>query len=827
MSKENVYDFKGIENKWLEVWNSKKIYKAREDGSKSVYILGMFPYPSGDGLHTGHVRIYTATDVLARYMRMKGFDVLYPMGWDAFGLPAENAAIKKKVNPKKLVPINEANFKRQMQMVGLSYDFDREISTTDPKYYRWTQWLFLKLYGYKNEKGERILYRKEVPINWCPSCKTGLANEEVLPNGTHERCGTPIEQRNLPQWMFRITDFADELLDDLQTVSWQDEEANFRKGLDWPKGILEMQKNWIGRKSGHLVKFLLRDIKDQNDDVHSVQVFTTRLDTIAGISFIAISPELALDWINIGWNASDEVKRYVDQSITKLEQQRLEDAADKTGVDTGIKAVNPVTKEVVPVYVADYVLSGVGSGALMGVPAHDKRDEEFAKKYNLPIVEVIKTIQQDKFEDGVVLSPQRYAGITSAEAREKIASDLGSENCEKKVTYHLRDWVYSRQRYWGEPIPLIYCEKCGDENGVVPLEESDLPLELPDMESYEPSGTGESPLVSDQHWVRVQCPKCGGEAKRETDTMPNWAGSCWYFLRFADPHNDQAAWDNEKLRKWLPVDWYLGGAEHAVLHLLYARFWVKIFKRLGLLDFDEPFLRLRGVGMVLAEDGKKMSKSLGNIVNPDDVVERFGADALRIYEMFMGPWDQAIAWETRSLVGCYRFLEKVFKHANSAVEAKTLNSTTELSDSLNELIAKVERDIPAIKFNTSVAAFMEFVNLWGKDNNQLSVTDLEKFLKVLAPFAPFVAEEIWSRLGHSESIHLSAWPVAENVRRSNVEVIVSVNGKYRGVVTVSPESAQDQSAVESAVRDSAELSRWISEVKKIIFVPGRLINFLV
>lgn len=827
MSKENVYDFKAIESRWIEHWNRDGIYKAREDGSKSVYILGMFPYPSGDGLHTGHVRIYTATDVMARFLRMRGFDVLYPMGWDAFGLPAENAAIKKKVNPKKLVPINEANFKRQMQMVGLSYDFDREFSTTDPKYYRWTQWLFLKLYGYKNENGERLLYRKEVPINWCPSCKTGLANEEVLPDGTHERCGTSIEQKNLPQWMFRITDFADELLNDLDSVSWQDEEANFRKGLDWPKGILEMQKNWIGKKTGHTVKFYLRNIVGQDDDKHSVEVFTTRLDTIAGVSFVAISPEMAKDWIKVGWSASDDVKKYIDESLAKLEQQRLESAADKTGVNTGIVAVNPVTKEQVPVFVADYVLSGVGTGALMGVPAHDKRDYEFAKKYELPVIKVVESDDEANEEDGKVLSPQRYAGLESATAREKICDDLGSEICEKNTTYHLRDWVYSRQRYWGEPIPLIYCDKCGDENGVVPLDETDLPLELPDMESYEPSGTGESPLVFATDWVKVKCPKCGGEAKRETDTMPNWAGSCWYFLRFADPHNDKQAWSEDKLKKWLPVDWYLGGAEHAVLHLLYARFWVKVFKRLGLLDFDEPFLRLKGVGMVLAEDGKKMSKSLGNIVNPDDVVGQFGADALRIYEMFMGPWDQAISWETRSLVGCYRFLEKVYKKTTESMLADVEQTTPAMSDALNELIQKVQNDIPAIKFNTSVAAFMEFLNLWGKDGNQLSKIDLERFLQILAPFAPFVTEEIWSKLGHSDSIHLSQWPKAELVKRAEIEMVVSVNGKYRGVIKMSSDDASDESAVVSAVNSDQTLAKWTSGYKKIVFVPGKLINFLV
>lgn len=829
MSLKSYYDHKEIEPKLVEKWKKEGLYKTSNDPKNKAYVLGMFPYPSGEGLHTGHVRIYTATDVIARFLRLSGYDVLYPMGWDAFGLPAENAAIKTKSNPKKMVPKNEENFKRQMEMVGLSYDFDRTFSTTDESYYKWTQWLFIKLYGMVNEKGERLIYRKDVPINWCPFCKTGLANEEVLPDGTHERCGNKIEQRNMPQWIMRITDYADQLLDDLESVEWKDEKGEKRVGLDWPKGIIEMQKNWIGRKTGHEVTFLLANVEGQEDGKHKVNVFTTRLDTICGVSFIVISPELAKKWIDLGWKTSEKVIQYVTEAMSKPEQVRLSTVDEKTGVDTGVLAVNPVSGEKVPVYVADYVLSSVGTGAVMGVPAHDKRDHDFAEKYNLNSKPVIESVDGEEVfdQEGPLINSGKYNGLLSVDARKAIENDY-PESVFAKVNYHLRDWVFSRQRYWGEPIPLVYCDKCGDENGVVPIDINDLPLTLPDLESYEPTDDGKSPLSRIDEWVHVKCPNCGGDAMRETDTMPNWAGSCWYFLRFVDPKNSTEPFSKEALEKWAPVDWYLGGAEHAVLHLLYARFWVKAFKDLGLLDFSEPFLRLRSVGMVLAEDGKKMSKSLGNVVNPDDMVEKYGADTLRLYEMFMGPWDQSVAWESRSLIGCYRFLDKLWKLAYPVATDKIVTSLDMLLvDKLNELILKSKKGVEEIKFNTIVAGFMEFVNDWQTNPLGIDKDNLEKLLIVLSPLAPFIAEELWSSF-HQDSVHNQKWP--ENVAsiKSVYKIVVQVNGKYRGSFEFAASDAESQEVVTKRVLAEEEIRKWVSgEPKKIVFVPFKLINFVV
>ncbi len=797
MSATKIYDPKKIEAKWLSQWADEGIYKTKDWGDlpagrqERTYVLGMFPYPSGDGLHVGHVRIFTACDVLARYLRMNGKSVLLPMGWDAFGLPAENAAIKGKTNPMDMVPKNETNFKRQMQEVGLSYDWDKEFSTTDPDYYKWTQWLFLKLYSLKNEKGERLIYRKETAINWCPFCKTGLANEEVLADGTHERCGTIVEQRALPQWMMRITDYAERLLEDL-------------KGLDWPRGIIEMQKNWIGKSEGVKIKFKVADSDKE------IEVFTTRLDTINGVTFLVIAPERAEAWLG---ELSKEVTEYIESSLKKTEQVRLTDAKEKSGINTGIMAVNPSNGEKIPVWIADYVLASVGTGAVMGVPAEDERDGAFAKKYSLPFKEV-----------GVDLSSKVKA--------------------EKHVSYHLRDWIFSRQRYWGEPFPLIYCDKCGDENGVVVVPDEQLPVKLPYMKSYEPSGTGESPLAAATDWVETTCPICGGKARRETDTMPNWAGSCWYFLRFADPKNSKKAWSKEAIEKWSPVDWYLGGAEHAVLHLLYARFWTKAFQDLGLLNFSEPFTRLRNVGMVLAEDGRKMSKSWGNVINPDDMITKFGADTLRLYEMFMGPWEQSIAWETRSMVGCYRFIEKVW--SCFAKDTKGSENDVALKAKLNKLIEKVGKDIAALKFNTAVAAMMEFVNAWNAQlqiaNDQLpminggshsvgglSIEDRKKFLQVLAPIAPFAAEELWHNLGETASIHISKWPTVEkeDLEQTMVDVAVQVGGKMRSLISLSFQDSSIREKVEAEARADEKVGKWLKGRERVIFVPGKVINFVI
>lgn len=836
---KKVYDPKEIEARWSQSWADEGVYQTSATPKKPVYVLGMFPYPSGDGLHTGHVRIYTATDVLARFFRQQGFDVLLPMGWDAFGLPAENAAIKAKTNPNKLVPLNEANFRRQMEAVGLSFDWDRAFSTTDPDYYRWTQWIFLQLYNKKNEQGERLIYRQEVAINWCPFCKTGLANEEVLADGTHERCGTPIEQKNMPQWLMRITDYADPLLNDLTDYEWVDETGKKQKGLDWPQGILQMQKHWIGRKSGANVKFAINKTKGVAADL---EVFTTRLDTLFGVTFVAIAPELAQKWLESGWKAKKEVGKYVEESLRKLEQQRLEDAALKTGVDTGLSAVHPLTGELIPIYVADYVLGSVGTGALMGVPAHDQRDLEFAAQHKLPVRTVVcdhYPCQACPIPDKTALEADgwlvnsglpEFDGLTSEQARGKILEKLEAQKmASQTVTYHLRDWVFSRQRYWGEPIPLVYCGKCGDENGVVPLKEDQLPLTLPDLESYEPSDDGKSPLAAATDWVQTSCPSCGGKATRETDTMPNWAGSCWYFLRFADPKNDEKAWSGEALDRWLPVNWYLGGAEHAVLHLLYARFWVKVLSDLGQIKFREPFLRLRSVGMVLAEDGRKMSKSIGNVVTPDSVIDKYGADALRIYELFMGPWDQAIAWETRSLVGCYRFLEKFWHNAWRTLQDNSEVSDPKLSGELNGLIGKLEMDIPALKFNTSVAATMEFTNAWKKSDQGLSMADLGRLVTAIAPLAPFIAEELHHHLGGTDSVHLQPWPEKGKVLVEEVTVVVQVNGKLRANLVLDATMADDETQVATAALQQENVSRYLEnkQPRKTIFVPRRLINFVV
>ncbi len=984
-----------IENKWTTRWEEEQAYTTPERSDKpKSYVLGMFPYASGAGLHTGHVRIYTAVDVISRYLRMNGYDVLMPMGWDSFGLPAENAAIKARKNPIDMVPHNEANFKRQMMMLGLSYDWGREFSTTDPAYYKWTQWLFLKLYSIKNDKGERLVYRKEVPINWCPFCLTGLANEEVQVDGTHERCGTAVTQKLLPQWCMRITDYADRLLADLDTV-----------GLDWPEGILAMQKNWIGKKDGVRVKFGLTI--PGVPEVKELPIFTTRIDTIFGATFVVAAPEKVNEWMAMGFPGNEEVKKYVEEALIKTEEERATSDKEKTGVVTGLMAVNPLTNEELPVYVADYVMGNVGTGAVMGVPAHDQRDFDFAIRYGLTIKPVIlpqreyvdenakpyyerrtnlhrellrklaalankegifvglqggwalsvllgkeyreyddvdlfvdkndlpwwkellraeglsisnmfpegknadfyfQATKQDLHldieaienrggevyllgstepirlgaadkvfevrdwngvkisalksgliydakkkkqssggelrwkeksdfvmigkeafvEDGVLYNSGKYTGMKSEEARQQILEELLSIGIgERSATYHLRDWVFSRQRYWGEPFPLVYCPKCGDENGVVPLPPDQLPLTLPYLESYEPTETGQSPLSRISDWVETTCPNCGGLARRETDTMPNWAGSCWYFFRFADPHNDKEVWSQQAMKEWMPVDWYLGGAEHAVLHLLYARFWTKAFSDLGLINFSEPFLRLRSVGMVLASDGKKMSKSLGNVINPDDVVTKYGADAVRIYEMFMGPWDQAISWSERSLIGCRRFVEKIWDLLQNDFENKWKDSDSKLAGELNKVIIKVGEDIKQLKFNTAVAALMKFANSWSDAKTGLSTEDLNTLLLVMAPLAPFMTEELWRQLGNTGSIHKMTWPEAKMVVDEEVTMVIQVDGKTRDLLGIKYQVASSKEEVEKIALADEKVKKWVEGRKyEVIFVPGRLINFV-
>lgn len=825
-----------------------------------TYVLGMFPYPSGEGLHVGHVRIFTSCDVMARYFRMKtevsyplgssralGFpkepSVLSPMGWDAFGLPAENAAIKAKKIPQEMVPHNYANFKKQMQNLSLDFDWEREFATTDPEYYAITQWIFLQLYEKKDQNGKRLVYREKVAINWCPKCLTGLANEEVLPDGTHERCGTVVGKKLLPQWVMRITSYAERLLTDLD-IDLNIEGKKLdpeRKGLDWPKGILEMQRNWIGKKEGARVKFALSE-KAKVKSEKELQVFTTRIDTINGVTFVVIAPEIAKKWMDEGWSASQEVKEYVNLSLQKSEQTRMEDEKNKTGVATGIQVINPLNGEQVPVWVADYALANVGTGAVMGVPQYDERDKAFAEKFGLKI----KDLELDNYDE-----------IFAKLEKMRVV--------EKETTYHLRDWVFSRQRYWGEPIPLVYCEKCGDENGVVCVPESQLPLTLPTLKSYEPTETGESPLSRVEDWVNTTCPSCGGPAKRETDTMPNWAGSCWYFLAFAfwgskanlpsrsdlvgrkskylqdqtlgsqenRPYTDW--WFKEalpKIKEFLPVDWYLGGAEHAVLHLLYARFWVKVLQDLGILDFPEPFLRLRSVGLVLAEDGKKMSKSIGNVVNPDDMVAKYGSDAVRMYEMFMGPWEQSIAWDSGAISGQVRFLGRIKQTLSEKGKVTSEKSSPVLAAKLKTLVERVEDGVLNLKFNTCIAGLMEFVNTWREDGMTLSKEHIGMFAALLSLFAPNMASEI-VQLCHGDTVSQreATWPDVsqiEGVDEVMVVIAVQVNGKLRGTIEVRRDKGEVESEVMKVVMKDEKISKWLNgEPKKVIFVPGKLVNLVV
>ena len=875
------YQPKEFEDKWQKVWEKEKIYQTppleEKDKKDKKYILAMFPYPSGAGLHVGHVRIYTGTDVLARFFRMQGFKVLHPMGWDAFGLPAENAAIKAKKNPMDLVPRNIENFKRQMKMLGFSYDWDKEFSTTDPSYYQWTQWLFIQFFNMG------LLYKKEMPIYYCPFCKTGLAEEEVLPNNTHERCGKEVERRTLPQWVFKITVYAERLFEDL-------------KDLDWPEGILQMQKNWIGRSEGAEIKFKI-------DENKFIKVFTTRPDTLYGVTALVVAPE---HWLieeiknqkfKIENKKLKEILEYVEQAKKKMDLVRTDLAKEKTGVDTTLKAIHPLTSEKIPIWVADYVLGWYGEGAVMVVPAHDERDYQFAKKFNLPIKVVVLPKENSKFkiqdewkkgafvDYGYLVNSGEFSGLESKEAIKKITEKLEKLGLGKKaVAYKLRDWIFSRQRYWGEPIPMVYCEICAKKGitywqsklyrneikekeelnqketpeektenknlaGWFPLEEKDLPLKLPYVSSYEPTETGESPLSKIESFVKTTCPNCGGPAKRETDTMPNWAGSCWYFLAFPlwDKGVEGQSLAQTLIRRenfdfliknygdWLPVDWYLGGAEHAVLHLLYSRFWVKALYDLGLLNFKEPFLRLRNVGMVLAEDNRKMSKSFGNVINPDDVVSEYGADALRLYEMFMAPFSQEIAWSTKALQGCYRFLKRVWEIYQSQYQeaSSKYQEDKNLVSKLNKTIKKVTDDVSYIKFNTAIAAMMEFVNEWEKALNvkhsTLNVNEAKKFLQILAPFAPFLTEEIWREVfGEKTSIHLSSWPKAEVVEDEEVVIPIQVNGKLRGTIKVKIKEAKDKSFIEQEALKDEKIKKYLEGKKyKFIYVEGKVVNFVI
>jgi leucyl-tRNA synthetase len=953
-----MYDHKAIEKKWQERWDKEGIYSAKENPAKpKKYILVEFPYPSGEGLHMGHLRPFVAGDTYSRYFRMKGFETMYPMGWDAFGLPAENYAIKKGVHPRVSTAKNIENAKRQLKSWGTSFDWSREVNTTDPEYYKWTQWIFLQFFK------AGLAYEATGLINWCPKDKTGLANEEVI-DGKCERCGAIVEKKELRQWYLKITDYAEKLLDGL-------------KDLDWPEKVRVQQENWIGKSEGASIKFNLSDVPGQEDGKHFVEVFTTRPDTIFGATFIVVSPELAKKWIDAGWQAPVEVIDYINSALAKEEQARVAEGKDKTGVDAGIRAVNPASGEKVPVWVADYVLGGYGTGAIMAVPAHDERDFEFAKKFNLPVKQVIapetgirreneilvkggcavvfdpkaqkyaalkhetgflrlcsgnvndgedekqgilrevneesglhdfghiekiatayphfhnslkksnragwascylvilnsadtkdtaleehekfslvwvsaseltanwQSFNQEKdvdhwllffnqavgraielgydktsdpgvykqraiSEPGLLFDSGEYSGKRSDEVMSEMAKDYG----QPKVQYKLRDWVFSRQRYWGEPIPLVHCDKCG----VVAVPDDKLPVELPEVDKYEPTGTGESPLAAIEEWVNTVCPNCQGRARRETNTMPQWAGSSWYWLRYTDPKNNKEFAAKDNLKYWTPVDVYFGGMEHTTLHLLYSRFWNLFLYDQGFATVKEPYRLRVPHGIVLASDGEKMSKSRGNVVNPDEIVELHGADTLRMYEMFLGPHEMTVSWNDKGVVGVKRFLDKVYKIGTNFKEGEPNNS-------IHKLIKKISEDIEAYKFNTAIAAFMEFMN----ESKSFSKGDWESFLKLLSPFAPHITEELWAALGHKQSIHLERWPEYDPTLAKDQVVVIAVQvlGRTRSTLKLAAESSQE--TVRQAAMEDSNVKKYLEgkTVIKEIFVPNKLINFVI
>ncbi len=800
------YEPARIEPKWQQYWESRKTFKVELDTSKpKFYCLDMFPYPSGAGLHVGHPEGYTATDILCRYKRMRGFNVLHPMGWDAFGLPAEQYAIAHGTHPATTTQANINNFRRQIKALGFSYDWDREVDTTDPGYYRWTQWIFLQLH----KKG--LAYMAEIPVNWCPELGTVLANEEVI-DGKSERGGFPVIRRPMRQWMLRITAYADRLLEDLE-------------GLDWPDGIKEMQRNWIGRSLGAEVDFKV----DGHDS--TITVFTTRPDTLFGATYMVLAPEHGLVARITTPEHAAAVTAYVDASARKSEFERTEMAKEKTGVFTGAYAINPVNGANVPVWIGDYVLGGYGTGAIMAVPGHDLRDWEFATRFGLPIVEVISGGDVTKAAhtgDGVLVNSGLLNGLNVKEAKAKIVEWL-EERAQGKgaINYRLRDWLFSRQRYWGEPFPLIHAE----DGEILVADESELPVRLPEVATYKPSGTGESPLATITDWVEVTLPD-GRKGRRETNTMPQWAGSCWYYLRYIDPRNDAEAFSSEAENYWLPVDLYVGGAEHAVLHLLYARFWHKVLYDLGRVHTKEPFQRLVNQGLILGEDGQKMSKSTGNVVNPDDVIAKYGADAMRLFEMFMGPLEATKPWSTTGVDGVRRFLDRAWRlFVNEETDATTVTdepASAEAKRALHKTIRKVGDDLEGLRFNTGIASLMELVNfLTPRAERPREV--LEPFALLLAPFAPHAAEELWSRCGHAETLAYTPWPAwdAALVTDNTVSYAVQVNGKLRGQVELAVDVTEADAIAQA--RDIPNVSRFLEGVtlKKAIFVKGRMINFVV
>jgi leucyl-tRNA synthetase len=800
-----AYNHKVVEKKWQKVWDDNKAFAATDDYSKpKYYALVEFPYPSGQGLHVGHPRPYTALDIVARKRRMQGYNVLYPMGWDAFGLPTENYAIKNKIHPKEVTKNNVARFKAQLHSLGYSFDWDREINTTDPEYYKWTQWIFLKLFK------AGLAYKKEMPINWCTSCKVGLANEEVV-NGVCERCGAPVVRKVKSEWMLKITEYADKLIEGLDTV-------------DYIERVKVSQKNWIGRSTGAEVDFRIKGKEDK------LRIYTTRCDTLFGATYMVVSPEhTLLDKYKDEIKNWSEIESYREQAARKSDFERSELAKDKTGVAIdGLVAINPVNEKEIPIWVSDYVLMSYGTGAIMAVPAHDERDWEFAKKFDLPLIQVVAKdgeevdINEAAFTDvatGVLINSGFLNGLQVKDAKEKMIEFLEEKGIGKaKVNYKLRDWVFSRQRYWGEPIPIIHCDKCG----YVPLNESELPLMLPEVESYMPTDNGESPLAAMTDWVNVKCPCCGGPARRETDTMPQWAGSSWYFLRYTDPKNTEALASKEALKYWLPVDWYNGGMEHTTLHLLYSRFWHKFLYDQGVVPTPEPYQKRTSHGMILGENGEKMSKSRGNVVNPDDIVNAYGADTLRTYEMFIGAFDLAASWSDDGVKGCRRFLERVWKLQDIVVDGDAYSKDMETK--MHQTIKKVSTDFENLKYNTAIAAMMALVNDFYK-KNAVTKGEMKTLLTLLNPVAPHITEEMWSILGYEGYLYQASWPTFDEAKtvESTVEIAVQINGKMKATLAINKDDPKDDVIAKAKEAIADKLT---GNIVKEIYVPGRIVNIV-
>ena len=799
------YNHKVVEKKWQKVWDDEKAFAATDDYSKpKYYALVEFPYPSGQGLHVGHPRPYTALDIVARKRRMQGYNVLYPMGWDAFGLPTENYAIKNKVHPKIVTANNVAHFKDQLHSLGYSFDWDREINTTDPNYYKWTQWIFLKLFK------AGLAYKKEMPINWCTSCKVGLANEEVV-NGRCERCGSEVVRKVKSEWMLKITEYADKLIEGLNDV-------------DYIERVKVSQRNWIGKSTGAEVDFSIKGKEDK------LRIYTTRCDTLFGVTYMVVSPEHPyLDKYKAEIKNWSEIEAYREAASKKSDFERAELAKDKTGVQIdGLVAVNPVNGKEVPIWVSDYVLMSYGTGAIMAVPAHDERDWEFAKKFNLPIIQVVAKngeavdVNEAAFTDvatGVLINSDFLNGLEVKDAKEKMISYLEEKGIgTAKTNYKLRDWVFSRQRYWGEPIPIVECEKCG----YVPIDESELPLMLPEVESYMPTDNGESPLAAMTDWVNTTCPCCGGPAKRETDTMPQWAGSSWYFLRYCDPHNDKALASPESLKYWLPVDWYNGGMEHTTLHLLYSRFWHKFLYDQKVVPTPEPYQKRTSHGMILGENGEKMSKSRGNVVNPDDIVREYGADTLRTYEMFIGAFDLAASWSEDGVKGCRRFLERVWKLQDTMTDEEGYSA--DLETKMHQTIKKVSNDFENLKYNTAIAAMMALINDFYK-KNAVTKGEYKTLITLLNPVAPHITEELWQIVGGEGYLYQTTWPEYDEAKtvESTVEIAVQINGKTKGTITIGKDDAKDDVIAKAKESIADKLT---GNIVKEIYVPGRIVNIV-